>query len=125
MVEERGGDLNHGIRAEIARELGLSWSTASRDIVASILTSREKTDHKHRTSPPLEYFQWIMEFGCSLAVVDCDCEGSRGEPRHEFGHVLKFAAEALDLIDEGELPEATPEDLARLKRLRDFLVTVL
>lgn len=46
------------------------------------------------------------------------------EPRHRLGHVLKFAAEVLDLVEEGKLI-LPAEDIALLERTRDQLVRLI
>ena len=66
----------------------------------------------------------LEPLGARLAAEGCECEDTT-EPRHRLGHVLKFVAEALDLVEEGRLEEVTPEDVVVLKHIRDLLVRVL
>ncbi|HXY27132.1 MAG TPA: HTH domain-containing protein [Acidimicrobiales bacterium] len=122
MVVERGG-LGHGIRAEIARELGVSRSTISRDITATICAPREpRPKALHPTAA--ELIAVLGPLGERLAAQDCECGPQHlEEPRHALGHVLKFAAETLDAVEEGKL-DLPPEDVRLLEGLRDRIVAL-
>jgi hypothetical protein len=55
----------------------------------------------------------------------CFGGGPGDEPHHAQGHVLRFAAEAVDLVEEGSLDEVAPEDVVALMRIRDLLIKLL
>jgi hypothetical protein len=122
MVEERGG-LKHGIRAEIARELGVSRSTVSRDIAARYYAPREPRPSGGELSAK-ELIASLGPFGEQLAARDCQCEGEVEEPRHALGHVVKQVAETLDAVEDGRL-SLPVEDVRVLKRVRDGTVSLL
>lgn len=123
MVEERGG-LEHGTRAEIARELGVSRSTVSRDVAAVFYAPREPRP-KDPGPTGAEVIATLGPLGERLAAEDCECgPEDREEPRHALGHVLKLVAEALDAVEEGRLT-LPPEDVGLLELVRDRVVEAL
>ena len=123
MVEERGG-LEHGTRAQIAREVGVSRSTVSRDVTALFYAAREPRP-KALGPTAAELIAALGPLGERLAAEDCECgEGDLEEPRHALGHVLQLAAEALDAVKEGTL-SLRPEDIGLLEWVRDRVVGLL
>jgi hypothetical protein len=123
LVEDRGG-LCHGVRAAVARELGVSRSTVSRDVAWLYYAPREL-----RPGPPgpsaAKLIALLEPLGERLAAADCRCgEDDLDEPRHALGHVLKVTAETLDAMEEGTLI-LDAEDVARLQRLRDQVIQLL
>jgi hypothetical protein len=99
--------LDHGVRAEIAREIGVSRSTISRDITAAICIPREPLPKDPRPTAA-ELIADLGPLGERLAVEDCECGPDElAEPRHGLSHVLKLCAQALDSVEEGEDNPAT------------------
>ena len=84
MVIERGG-LEHGMRAEIARELNVSRSTISRDIASSLCLPRESPP-KDPGPTAAQVIGALEPLGLSLAARDCECgSDEHEEPRHSLG----------------------------------------
>ena len=114
MVVERSG-LEHGIRAQVARELGVNRSTVSRGIAASNLGSRgldpkaqAQLGRVDRRSGPL-----------GERLVTKDCQGvpqDLEEPGGTLKQVLKFVAELLfDAVENGKMTRP-PEDIRLVGR---------
>ena len=123
MVMERGG-LEHGIRAEIARQIGVSRSTVSRDIKATLYAPREprRSDHGPTTTALIAALEPL---GGRLSAQACECgPESLEEPRHALGHTLRMTAETLDAVEMGTLALPT-EDVRSLERMRDRIVELL
>ena len=114
--------LERGVRQRIADELGVHRSTISRDSrpPSTCPAGHYRLLPRHR---PRNVFACWSRSALDSRPGGCDCE-DKTEPRHRLGHVLRFVAEALDLVEEGTFEMATPEDVASLKSTRDLLVKV-
>jgi hypothetical protein len=78
------------------------------------------------TTRPESAAAWVpllWPLGARLAGRGCEC-GDPDELRHQLGHVLKFAAEALDADEDGKT-ELSGEDRALLERVRDVMIGLL
>ena len=114
--------LEHGVRQKIADQLGVHRSTISRDIQASIYAPRE-TLPPTPFRPTTELIRMLEPFGARLAAEGCSCE-DKTEPRHSLRHALKFTAETLDAVEDGEVE--LPEDGQELfEKVRDLLLSWL
>ncbi|MGP0030371.1 MAG: hypothetical protein ACLPVF_07680 [Acidimicrobiales bacterium] len=120
LFDEEGKE--HGIRTRIAKELGVSRSTISRDIKDTIYLHHDPVPAPPTTSTA-KWIRTLEPFGEQLATQGCVCEDQE-EPQHRLGHVLKFVVETLDGVAEGkvEMPEGGEE---LLRRVRDVLVGLL
>jgi hypothetical protein len=115
--------MERGIRTRIAKELGVSRSTVSRDIAAVLYVHSQPPPPPARPPSNAEWIRTLEPLGERLAAEECVC-GDTEEPRHRLGHVLKMVAEALDGIERGRI--TVPDDAkAVFSRVRDVLVRLL
>jgi hypothetical protein len=123
MLKEYPNPMEHGVRTRIARELGVSRSTISRDIAAVLYVHSEPPPPPARPTSTAEWIRTLEPLGERLATEGCVC-GDTDEPRHRLGHVLKFVAETLDGIERGRitLPDGAK---AIFTLVRDVLVRLL
>jgi hypothetical protein len=126
IVTSRGWP-EHGARAAIARDLGVSRSTISRDIKELYYAPPETPSPQARTKmTKAQLIAVVKPLAKRLTSEDCDCpqDEQKDEPRHELGHVLKFCAEVLDLADKGKI-NVSPADVRLMERTRDGIVELL
>ena len=115
--------MERGIRTRIAKELGVSRSTISRDVAFLLCVPRETLPSPPPPPSTAEWIRTLEPLGERLVAEGCVC-GDTEEPRHRLGHVLKFVAETLDGVERGRI--TMPDDAKALfNRVRDVLVRLL
>lgn len=123
LISESPNPMEHGIRTRIAKQLGVSRSTISRDIAFLLYVPRETLPPPPRPRSDAAWIRTLEPLGERLAAEECVC-GDTEEPRHRLGHVMKFVAETLDGVERGKIK--VPDDAKALfTRVRDILVRLL
>jgi hypothetical protein len=123
MLKEYPNPVEHGIRARLARELGVSRSTISRDLAFLFYVPRETLPPLPRPTSDAEWIRTLEPLGERLAAEECVC-GETEEPRHRLGHVLKMVAETLDSVERGKIT-LSDDAKALFTRVRDVLCMIL
>ena len=115
--------FKRGLRSRIAKELGVSRSTISRDIRHLISIPGMTLAYRPSKTLDAKWIRTLEPLGERLAAQECDC-GESEEPRHRLGHVLKFVATTLEQVEEGRIT-MEDDDRAVFTRARDVLGRIL
>ena len=121
-VSERGlAGFNRGVRAQIARELGVSRSTISRDVAAIFFAPRELPAEMTNAA----VIRLLSSTGARLGE-GCECpeKEREREPWHSLGHALQFAAETLDGVEEGRI-SLSEEQVRSFEVVRDKVIEMI